>query len=59
MSKPKIAPPLPPPQPDAPAAKVITGAEDSPVAAAKRTTAQRTSLRAQYLTAPAGVGVSL
>lgn len=59
MSKPKTPPAPTPPQPDAPAAKAIFGAEDSPVDTVKKRTAQRQSLRAQYLTAPPGVGVNL
>lgn len=59
MSSPKAPAPVPPPQPDPPAAKAILGTEDSPVAAAQKQLSQRKSLRAQYLTAAPGVGVSL
>jgi hypothetical protein len=54
------AAPPPPPRPDAPAAKTLLGSEDSPISAAKKRAAQRSSLTATYLTAPTpGVGVQL
>jgi len=58
MSKPDIPKTPDPPQPDAPAAKLIQPLEDSPAQSARRKTQMR-----QYLTAPAstpsGVGVQL
>ncbi|MBF3417175.1 hypothetical protein [Burkholderia ubonensis] len=58
MSKPDIPKTPDPPQPDAPAAKLIQPLEDSPTQAVRRKTQMR-----QYLTAPAsnqsGVGVQL
>lgn len=58
MSKPKVQAAPAPPQPEAPAAKVLLGAEDTPIAAVKKRTAQRSSLR--FLSEPTpGVGVQL
>lgn len=59
MSSPKPPPSPPPPQPDAPAAKALVGQEDSPAAAVKKRNRTVNELRAQYLTAPSGVGVQV
>ncbi|WP_156437418.1 MULTISPECIES: hypothetical protein [Burkholderia] len=60
MSKPNIPKAPDPPQPDAPAARLIQPVEDSPVSSAKNKASMR-----RYLTvgsspdAPRGVGVQL
>jgi hypothetical protein len=60
MSKPKTPAPAAPPQPDAPAAKAIFGAEDTPADAVKKRNTNRNNLRAAFLTAPTpGVGIQL
>jgi len=58
MSSPKPPAAPPPPRPDAPAAKTLLGAEDTPVEAVKKRKANNQALRASYLTAP-GVGVQV